>query len=240
MNTSHSHDARAQHDDTKVFSYDPPRSLADNLWQVRGSLAMGVPRNMTVYRLRDGRLVLYSVIAMHDEGMRQLEALGTPAFMVMPHDRHQMDAPFYKRRYPSLRVLAPEPGHERNVPVDGDISELRAFGIGAYPLPGTSYHEAVLELPVPNGIALCTTELLGNASGVGGFLGFLLKLVGPPGGGFGVSRGVRWREVTDGARMRAWLAELAARDDVRMVLLGHGNPVTEDVKNQLRRASQQA
>ena len=100
----------------------------------------GLPRNMTVYRLPDGGLLLYSVIAMHEEGLRALEALGTPAVMVMPHDRHQMDAPFYKRRYPKLRVLAPEPSSPRNVPVDGRLDELAAFGIHAYALPDTTYH----------------------------------------------------------------------------------------------------
>ena len=67
-----------------IYPYEAPRRLADNLWQVQGSLPMGIPRNMTVYRLDDGRLLLYSVIAMHDEGMRALEALGAPAIMVMP------------------------------------------------------------------------------------------------------------------------------------------------------------
>src|SRR5580693_4387734 len=95
---------------TRIYPYDPPRALAANLWQVKGSLKLAaIPRNMTVYRLPDGRLILYSVIAMHEEGMRALEALGTPAILVMPHDRHQMDAPFYKGRYPNLRVLAPDP-----------------------------------------------------------------------------------------------------------------------------------
>ena len=53
---------------TKIYPYDPPRPLASNLWQVKGSLPSGpIPRNMTVYRLPDGRLLLYSVIAMHEE-----------------------------------------------------------------------------------------------------------------------------------------------------------------------------
>jgi hypothetical protein len=225
-----------------IYPYHPLKALAANLWQVEGSLANGLPRNMTVYRLPDGRFLLYSVVAMNAADMEALEKLGRPAIMVMPHDRHQMDAPFYKRRYPDLRVLAPEPAHARKVPVDGDLSELGALGINAYVLPGTSYHEVVLELPVEGGIALCTTELLGNLSGAPGLprlMGLLLRLIGPPGGGLGVARVVRWREVSDRKRVQAWLSALAERPDVRVVLVGHGSPVTQDPGAALRRAAGQ-
>ena len=222
---------------TAIYPYHPLKSLAGNLWQVEGSLANGLPRNMTVYRLADGRLLLYSVVAMHPADMEALERLGRPAILVMPHDRHQMDAPFYKRRYPDLRVLAPDPRHARKVPVDGDLDELAALGIKAYLLPGTKYHEAVLELPVEGGIALCTTELLGNLAGLPGVMGVLLRLLGPPGGGFGVARVVRWREVSDRSRVRTWLKSLAERSELRMVLVGHGSPVTDDARGSLRRAA---
>jgi len=228
-----------------IYPYHPLRSLAANLWQVEGALANGLPRNMTVYRLPDGRLLLYSVVAMQAAGMEALEKLGPPAIMVMPHDRHGMDAPFYKRRYPDLRILAPEPGHSRNVPVDGDISELGELGIKAYVLPGTTYHEVVLELPVQGGIAdvagmaLCTTELLGNLSGLPGVMGLLLRLIGPPGGGLGVARVVRWREVSDRKRVQSWMRSMAERIDLRMLLVGHGSPVTEDPRASLRRAATQ-
>jgi hypothetical protein len=225
-----------------VYPYHPLRSLAATLWQVEGTLGNGLPRNMTVYRLPDGRLLLYSVVAMHAAGMEALEKLGRPAIMVMPHDRHQMDAPFYKARYPDLRILAPEPRHARQVPIDGDLSELDALGIKAYVLPGTTYHEVVLELPIggdPAGVALATTELLGNLSGLPGLMGVLLRVLGPPGGGLGVARVVRWREVSDRKRARAWMIAMAERPDLRMVLVGHGSPVTVDAGAALRRAAGQ-
>jgi hypothetical protein len=224
----------------QIYPYHPLKSLAGNLWQVAGTLANGLPRNMTVYRLPDGRLLLYSVVAMHAPDLEALERLGRPAIMVMPHDRHQMDAPFYKRRYPELRVLAPDPRHARKVPIDGDLSELGALGINAYVLPGTTYHEVVLELPIEGGtpaMALCTTELLGNLSGLPGLMGLLLRLFGPPGGGLGVARVVKWREVSDRKRVRAWLRSLADRSELRMVLVGHGSPLIEGARDSLRRAA---
>lgn len=222
---------------TTINPYSPLKSLATNLWQVEGTLANGLPRNMTIYRLPEGRLLLYSVVAMHAADLEALEKLGRPAIMVMPHDRHQMDAPFYKRRYPDLRILAPEPQHPRRVPVDADLGELEELGIGGYLLPGTTYHEVVLELPVEGGVALCATELLGNLSGLPGLMGLALRLLGPPGGGLGVARVVRWREVSDRQRVQAWLSELGNRPELRMVLVGHGSPVTRDPGASLRRAA---
>lgn len=224
-----------------IYPYEAPRQFASDLWQIRGSLSIPVlPRYMTVYRLPDGKLLLYSVIAMHDEGMRALEAMGTPAIMVMPHDRHQMDAPFYKQRYPDLRVLAPAPSSARRVPVDADLDALTALRICAYPLPGATYHEVILELPIDGGVALCTCELLGNGFSTRGFLGLLMKLLGPPGGGFGVNRAVRWREVDDRNKVRRWLRGLAERTDIKMILLGHGAAVTANIPAALRRAAEES
>ena len=223
---------------TKIYPYEPPRQLASNLRQVKGSLPMpGIPRNMTIYRLPDGRLVLYSVIAMHEDGLRALEALGTPAILIMPHDRHQMDAPFYRRRYPGMRILAPEPEVARNVPVDAGLGELADLGIRAYTLPGTDHHEVILELPVDGGHALCACELLSDVVPTPrGLFGMLFKAMGPPGGGFGVARVVRWREVVSRPAVRAWLQGLADRRDLRCLLVGHGEPVARDVAAALRHA----
>ncbi|HSY41007.1 MAG TPA: hypothetical protein VLA79_15820 [Polyangia bacterium] len=68
-------------------------------------------------------------------------------------------------------------------------------------------------------------------------MGVLLRLLGPPGGGLGVARVVRWREVADRSRVRAWLKSLAERPELRLVLVGHGSPVTDDARGSLRRAA---
>ena len=221
-----------------IYPYGAPRQLSENLWQIAGSLPLPVPRNMTVVRTAQGELVLYSVIAMHEEGMRALEALGRPAVMVIPHRRHQMDAPYYKARYPSLRVLAPDPERVRGVTVDGSLAELAALGIKAYVLPGNTYEDVVLEIALPDGRALCVCESLGNVA-PSGWMKPLFRLLGPPGGGFGVARAVRLREIRDRTALGAWLTTQAERGDVRLLLFGHGEALVSDVSNALRRAAAQ-
>jgi hypothetical protein len=222
-----------------IFPYAAPVNLAPNLWQLTGSLAIPVPRNMTIVRDAHGNLVLYSVIALHEDDMRALEALGRPAVMVIPHRRHQMDAPFYKARYPGLRVLAADPTRVHGVAVDGDLSELAAFGIEAYVLPGNTYEDVVMDIPLAEGRALAVCESLGNVS-ASGWIKLLFKALGPPGGGpFGVARAVRLREIRNATKLREWLLQQADRTDLRWLLFGHGSPLSADIPNALRRAASQ-
>ena len=88
--------------------------LADNLRWVWGSLpGMSLKRTMTVVRLGDGRLVLHNAIALDDKTMAELEAFGTPAFLIVPNGGHRLDAPAYKARYPQLRVFGPRGSRKR-------------------------------------------------------------------------------------------------------------------------------
>jgi hypothetical protein len=193
---------------------------------------------MTIVRNGTGELVLYSVIALEEAGMTALETLGKPRFMVIPHRRHQMDAPFYKARYPALRVLSPEPSRVHGVAVDGRLEELGASGIESFVLPGNDHEDVVMDIPFVDGRALCICESLGNVT-LSGPMSLLLRVLGPPGGGFGVARAVRLREITDRPRLRAWLRAQAKRTDLRALLFGHGAPILDDVPAALERASTQ-
>src|SRR5579862_5654652 len=97
-----------------VLPHSKVEKLEDNLWRVEGSLpGGGPPRVMTVAKLADGRLVLHSAIALDDAEMKELEAFGTPAFLVIPNAGHRLDAAAYKERYPKMTVVAPAVSKEK-------------------------------------------------------------------------------------------------------------------------------
>lgn len=223
----------------RIYPHGDLFSIGPSIWQVQGRLALPVPRNMTVLRASDGRLILYSVVAMQEAGMSALEALGEPSFLIIPHRRHQMDAPFYKARYPRLRVLAPNPAHVRHLAVDGRLEELAPLGVRARVVPGNTYDDVALDAPRGHGNerVLCVCETLSNIDATG--LLRLFKLFGPPGGGFGVARAVKLREIRDRDALRIWLSEQAARNDVTALLFGHGAPITLGVPSMLQRAARQ-
>src|SRR5690349_15934209 len=107
-----------------VLPHGKLTALDENLLTVVGELKMPVgefPRRMTVARLRDGRLVVYSAIALDEPEMQALERFGIPTFLVVPSDRHRMDAKIWKERYPKMVVLTPDGARDKVsevVPVD--------------------------------------------------------------------------------------------------------------------------
>jgi hypothetical protein len=155
-----------------------------------------------------------------------------------------MDAPFYKERYPALTVVCPESERgkvSKRVPVDGTIDEvLTPLGIECRPIPKHKFGEHVLIAPVDGGKALICNDLLGNGEGRsgGGFGGFVMRVFGVPGGGFGVPRIVGWVALRSKAAARAFIEELATVPDLRAVVISHGNPVLSNPAAALKVAAE--
>src|SRR5438128_125225 len=94
-----------------VLPHGPLEKLEPNLWAVAGSIPMPAgdfPRRMCIARLGDGRLLLLNGVPLVEEAMREVEAFGRPAFLLVPNGYHRPDIAAYKQRYPQLRVLAGE------------------------------------------------------------------------------------------------------------------------------------
>src|SRR3569623_1119746 len=86
-----------------VRPHGPLEKLPENLWRVQGSLpGMSLLRNMAI-----GRLVINSAFALEEPLMKEIEAWGKPAFLVIPNRYHRLDLPAFKRRYPDQTVLVP-------------------------------------------------------------------------------------------------------------------------------------
>ncbi len=191
-------------------------------------------------------LLLHSVIAMNEDGMQALEALGTPSVMLVPHPAHLLDAPFYKRRYPQLTVLAPPDAARRlgdRVRVDAEPTHrLPDLGIRVHVAPGMRFTEVVPELPLPNGeVALAFTDLFvaGEPPGSSRAANMLLRLLGPP-KGCGVPRLVRFRQVTDRAAVRGFLTQLAETSGLSIITGAHCPPIREGCRDALLRAARTA
>ena len=226
----------------RIFPHGNLEPLASNLWLVRGSMPFPLRRNMIVYRLPDGTLVLYSVVAMNEEGMKALEALGRPAVMVIPNRGHLMDAAFYTKRYPDLKVACPPQGKkkalERCGRVDGTPEDLlKPLGIKVHPVHGVRNGELALELDIPGGKALITNDVIGGRDPEAG-KSFLLRLTGPPAGvRLGVARIVRWVMVHNKVDLRSWLHLMAENPALKLITASHAAPVDSDCAEALRDAA---
>lgn len=88
----------------KAMKHGDLEEVFENIFVVKGSLSFKKPmpmsfsRNMTV--IRSGRdLTLVNTVRLSDEGLKQLEALGSVKHIVRLAGFHGMDDPFYKERY---------------------------------------------------------------------------------------------------------------------------------------------
>ena len=161
-----------------VLPHETVTRLDDDLLTVVGMLPMPLgdfPRRMTVVRLRDARLVVFSAIALDEPEMRALEDWGRPAFLIVPNERHRKDARIWKDRYPELVVICPEGARVQVgevVPVDATDADFGDPAVRLVTVPGTELREAALVLRRPTGTTLVVKELIwnvGDQPGLGGW-----------------------------------------------------------------------
>jgi hypothetical protein len=230
----------ATHQEWTVLPHGELAEIDDNILTVTGKIhmpLMDLPRRMTVVRLNDSRLVIFSAISLDEEEMQSLEAYGTPAFLVVPGDHHRLDAKAWKDRYPSIEVVAPEGAREKvaeSVPVD---TVLPAFGdpdVRFVVVPGTRAHEAALLVRTRNGTTLVLNDLVANIRNGSGFGGFLLRMAGFAGDSPHIPATTRWMLVDDKRALKAQLLAWAEIGTLRRILVSHGAPIDDNPSGALR------
>ena len=218
--------------------------LDDNLLSVTGDLQMPVgkfPRRMTVVRLHDGRLVVYSAIALDEAEMRALEAFGEPSFLVVPNDIHRMDAKIWKDRYPQMRVVAPagvKKQVEELVPVEDTAPNLGDPQVQFVTVPGTQEREAALVVRTWSGTTLVVNDLIWNLDDRPGFGGWLFHLLGFTGQEPRIPALVELRGIKDKQALREQLERWALIPGLNRIIVSHGKIVSRDAKGVLDRLAE--
>lgn len=232
--TASTSDATEGYWEREVFPHTALRELTPNLWVVRGEFpAAKLPRNMVVYRYAKDLLLLHSVVALNARAMKQLEALGRPSVMLVPHWDHWAHIAAYKRRYSGIEVVCPRASMDRiskRVHVDYSSEEyFPRHGITYHVPPGIDPVEGVLEAPLGGGeVALIMNDLITNVPHQPGLYGLLLRLTrstGRPRVIFFVRRDLRVQRPL----VKRYLQSLAARREIRIVTTSHGDCLVTDV-----------
>jgi hypothetical protein len=218
--------------------------LDDNLLSVTGDLPMPVgdfPRRMTVVRLHDGRLVIYSAIALDELEMQALEAFGEPSFLVVPNDIHRMDAKIWKDRYPAMRVVAPagvKKAVEEIVPVDDTAPNFADPQVQFVAVPGTQEREAALVVRTWSGTTLVVNDLIWNLEDRPGLGGWLFHVMGFTGQEPRIPAIVELREIKDKQALREQLESWGRIPGLNRIIVSHGNIVSRDAKGVLDRLAE--
>lgn len=217
-----------------VLPHGKLTQIEPNLLTVVGDLPMPLgefPRRMTVARLRDGGLVIFSAIALDEPEMAQLEAFGTPSYLVVPGDIHRMDAKAWKDRYPALCVIAPPGAREKVqevVAVDETSADFGDDSVRLLTVPGTENHEAALVVKSASGTTLVVNDLIWNVHSTPGFGGFVFRLMGFTKPDPQIPSIIKLRAIKDKPALREQLERWAQISDLNRIIVSHGEIVEHD------------
>jgi hypothetical protein len=232
------------HQQWTVLPHGKLAEVEPNILTVTGTIRMplmDLPRRMTVARLADKRLVIFSAIALDESSMRVFETYGRPAFLVVPSHKHRLDAKIWKDRYPAMQVVTPEGSRKRVeevVPVDTTEPHFGDPRVQFVTVPGTARHESALVVHTQNGTTLVLNDLIGNirnAKGLGGRFLHLMKFAGDEPQ---IPRPVMWRLVEDQVALRIQFLKWAALPDLRRIIVSHGEPIDHEPAETLRDLAQ--
>jgi hypothetical protein len=224
-----------------VHPHGPIEKLKDNHWRVEAQFP-GAPfsRNMHVAKMKDGGLVIHNAIALNDEEMKELEAWGTPKWLIVPNGGHRMDARIWKQRYPDIKVIAPSGSKakvEEIVKVDEtkpNLDETVRWEV----LDGTKDREGVLCVTSDgkSNLVFCDGVMNNRSHHLKGFGGFMMGIFGFKSDALKVTFPSRMAIVADKKAYRAHLERLAT-DDLARIDVAHGEPVTKDAQAALKHAA---
>jgi hypothetical protein len=224
----------------KVLPHDKLIAIDSDILTVTGEIPMPLgkfTRRMTVVRLQDSRLVIFSAIALDEAEMHGLENYGAPAFMIVPNDKHRLDTKIWKDRYPAIQVIAPGGAREnieKVVPVDLTHGNFDDPDVTLVTVPGTAERELALEIRRVEGTTLVVNDIIGNIRDASGLGGWILRMMGFAGDKPHVPLPVKFALIKDKAAVARQLRQWAELPRLKRVLVSHGAPIENDPKATLR------
>ena len=224
----------------KVRPHGELSAIDDGILTVVGPIRMPLgsfPRRMTVVRLADARLIVWSAIALRETEMAKFDAFGRAAFLIVPNDHHRLDASGWKERYPQMQVVAPEGSRakvEKIVPVNTTAPDFADPNVQFVTVAGTHDREAALIVHAPNGTTLVLNDLVGNIRDAAGISGWLLGLAGFAGTSAQIPRVVKANLVYDAGTLRTQLLQWADMLSLKRILVSHGEPIETNPQQTLR------
>jgi hypothetical protein len=229
-----------------VLPHGKLTQLDDKLLSVAGLLRMppmgDVERRMTVVRLSDGSLVVYSAIALDEAEMSALERFGIPAYLIVPNDIHRMDAKVWKERYPAMSVIAPAAARakvEEVVHVDATSVDFSDPTVRFVTVPGTGEREAALVVETERGTTLVLNDLIFNLANRPGLSGWLFKTIGMTGDEPHVPPVIKMRLVEDKAALCAQLERWSRLPNLTRVIISHGSVIANEPARVLGRIAEE-
>jgi hypothetical protein len=211
-----------------VLPHGKLTAIEDTLLTVTGTLQMPLTetqRRMTIARLRDGRLAIFSAISLDEDEMHAIERFGEPAYLIVPSGRHRMDLKPWKQRYPKAKVVAPVGARakvEEIAPVDLTSVDFGDPRVRFVTVAGTGDAEAALEVETDHGLTLVLNEIIFNIASQPGLRGWLFEKLGMTGSEPHIPPLIKLADIKDPAALRDQLLKWSWIKNLQRVILSHG------------------
>jgi hypothetical protein len=215
--------------------------IADDIWgyegEVRLPAGLMIPTRATVMRIDGGRLVIHSPLPIDDRLAAEIDRLGEVTHLIAPNCMHWMHiAP---ARYPQARVFGAR-GLEKKLggvafealpdsgTLDGTGDAIRVERVDG--APWLNEHSFLHE----RSRSLLVADLMFN---VHACRGFLMRLVFVVGGTWKrTAQSLEWRFLVKDRAAAAGSASKILAWDYERIVVAHGDVVTDDAREQARRA----
>lgn len=227
-----------------VGPHGPVETVDELLLTVTGEIVMPLgyfPRRMTAVGLAGRRSAIWSAVPLREPEMHLIEALGPPAFLIVPGIAHRLDLKPWKTRYPDARVICP-PGAVEAVseilPPDGTLDLLEDPGVRLETVPGTGGREAAMLVKRGDATTLIVNDILANVRHPRGLgANIMARLFG-----FGVKRPRMPRIgkrlfVDDAPALSAAFRAWAREPGLVRIIVSHGDVITDDCAGVLEQAA---
>lgn len=230
----------APHTEWTVLPHGTLTAVDNAILTVTGTVKMPIgtfERRMTVVRLVDGKLVIYSPIALAESQMVQLEDFGAPAFLIVPGSHHRVDARIWKDRYPSAQVIASEGAREaveEVVPVDSAAPDFADPAVRFYTVAGTSQDESALTVTGATGTTLIVNDILANVQNAKGINGIVARVFGFSGKKPQIPLPEKLSILDDKQALAAQLRQWSDIPTLKRIVVSHGEIIEDDPVGVLR------
>jgi hypothetical protein len=210
----------------------------ENLWSVEGMVPNApFSRRMCIARRGDGALVFFHAIPLEDEVLEEVKALGRPAYLVVGHHQHAIDAHGFAERL-GLPIFGPKRVEARlreRCDFAGALEDLpKDPAISIESLPGSKLGEAVMVVKSGDRQSVLFSDAIQNNPPEK--LNFIFRLLGFSGGPK-TPTVFRALFLEDRAAMRAAFERFAALPGLKRIVPCHGTVVEGGASEALKAAA---
>jgi len=218
------------HDDWKVLPHGALNEVAPRILTVVGQIPMPLgnfPRRMTILGLDRNRTAIFSPIPLGEREMKGIEALGAPAYLIVPNGSHRLDLRPFHVRYPKAKIVSAPGAKSRVAEAAGPVQTRANIGSGVELTTVAGTGEAELAMIVRHGseLTLVTNDIIGNVAhpnGIGARIMSRLMGFGPRPR---ITRPARWFFIKDKAGLALQLREWSQLPGLRRLIPSHGDIV---------------